>query len=1285
MNSVFKLPDDFIEEYSKKKAPFGFNGLGELVYLRTYSRLKPDGTNEKWFETIRRVIEGTYAIQKDQIESLCLGWNEEQAQRSAKEMYSRMFEMKFLPPGRGLWAMGTDIVTKKGLTAALNNCAFVSTKDMGITEPFSKPFSFLQDMCMLGVGVGFDTLGAGNFMVTKPREETTKFLIEDTREGWVKSTCAIIDSFNGGINPAFDYSGIREAGIALKTFGGVSSGSGPLVNLHISILGILDTNVNQPVTVRTIVDIMNLIGKCVVSGNVRRCLPEGTLIHTEDGLIPIEKIIPGMKAYTSSGLSEISELVEQGEQEIICVSTELGLFKCTEKHKIAIINGINNYSWKCANELIDGDYLVFPDHVIKGIDIIVYEDDNVVKIDQHFGWIVGYLNGIDYSILTPEQKAHINYGGLDEFYFHSDDLKLRKAYEDLNPDLNSTVEKIFKCFFYDGDLRVPSIILQSKQNIRKAYLNGLYENTTKFYNYQLSKQVQAIHASLGEPYSLVNIEDYYMLEKLNKGDQLLTPIKFNKIIRTGKMCQTYDISVPNAKEFIAAEGLLVHNTAEIAFGDPNSTQFMDLKDYSKNPERMAYGWTSNNSVFAELGMDYSEVAKRICINGEPGLAWLENMRKYSRMVDPPDNKDYRVMGGNPCLEQSLESSELCCVTGETRIQTIDGCPKIRDLVGKQVKVWNGDSWSEVTPFLAAKNKEIYRVTINDGSVLDCTDNHKWSIRKPGKSKKCFEVETKDLVVNSRIELFNINSLCEGIHYQYAFELGIFAGDGYVYKDTPMVSLCGPKRQLNEYISGSKYKEQHPPGYKEPLNRVSFKGILDIDVCRELNNKKTGFPDFLFTLDRESILKFVAGYIETDGSLRQNKDSHHYVLHGSEYKLRDFQILLRRVDINHATIRLCSPKGTQTNKGIRNQDLYSICIPSHECKEIPTIIKKATIFSNGSCINNAYPEGKNISCKSVQKIKSIVKLEITQDTYCFTEPKNHKGVFGNVLTHQCLVESFPAKAESLDDYLRTLKFAYLYAKTVTLGMTHWSETNRIQLRNRRIGCSVSGVAQFLSKYDIHTLNKWLDAGYKEIQKWDIVYSEWFCIPRSIKTTSVKPSGTVSLLAGATPGMHYPESRFYIRRMRLASNSPLIDPLRKAGYKLEPAVGSEQDTMVVEIPIDVGEGIRTVNEVSMWEQVALAANLQRWWADNQVSCTVTFNPKTEGQHIASVLDYFQYQLKGISFLPKCDFGAFPQMPYEEITEELFNSINSAIVPINFDSSTGEDSSGELYCDGDSCIKK
>jgi hypothetical protein len=103
-----------------------------------------------------------------------------------------------------------------------------------------------------------------------------------------------------------------------------------------------------------------------------------------------------------------------------------------------------------------------------------------------------------------------------------------------------------------------------------------------------------------------------------------------------------------------------------------------------------------------------------------------------------------------------------------------------------------------------------------------------------------------------------------------------------------------------------------------------------------------------------------------------------------------------------------------------------------------------------------------------------------------------------------------------------------------------------LRNRRIGCSVSGVAQFVTKHGIEELRQWLESGYDTIQDYDNLYSEWLAIPKSIKTTSVKPSGTVSLLAGATPGVHFPESRFYIRRMRLAKNSKLVKPLKKAGY-------------------------------------------------------------------------------------------------------------------------------------------
>lgn len=98
----FKLSKKFIEKYENRKAPFGFNGFGELVYLRTYSRKKDNDQNEQWFETVERVVNGTYTMQKNWIESRGLGWDSYKAQKSAQEMYDRIFNMKFLPPGRGL-------------------------------------------------------------------------------------------------------------------------------------------------------------------------------------------------------------------------------------------------------------------------------------------------------------------------------------------------------------------------------------------------------------------------------------------------------------------------------------------------------------------------------------------------------------------------------------------------------------------------------------------------------------------------------------------------------------------------------------------------------------------------------------------------------------------------------------------------------------------------------------------------------------------------------------------------------------------------------------------------------------------------------------------------------------------------------------------------------------------------------------------------------------------------------------------------------------------------------
>ena len=148
------------------------------------------------------------------------------------------------------------------------------------------------------------------------------------------------------------------------------------------------------------------------------------------------------------------------------------------------------------------------------------------------------------------------------------------------------------------------------------------------------------------------------------------------------------------------------------------------------------------------------------------------------------------------------------------------------------------------------------------------------------------------------------------------------------------------------------------------------------------------------------------------------------------------------------------------------------------------------------------------------------------------------------------------------------------------------------------------------------------------------------------------------------------------------SPLIPPLEKAGYKIEPAFGSKDSTVVVDVPVDVGEGVRTLSQVPMWEQLSLAAFMQKYWADNQVSCTVTFDPKTEGPQIPFALNYFQYQLKGISFLPKLELGAYKQMPYEEITEKEYNKMVKQLKFLSFRQVKGNEAEVEKFCNNDTC---
>lgn len=272
----FRLSDDFIRTYEDRTPPFGFNiggnnTLGELTFLTKYSRTKADGTKERWHECCRRVVEGTYSILKDHCNQHRTPWIAVKAQRAAEDMYDRLWSMKWTPPGRGLWMMGTPFVFSEG-SAALQSCAFLSTEKLGPRNP-TFPFVRLMEMSMFGVGVGFDTRGAGKLSIHAPDEsDTWTHQVPDTREGWCESVDHLLQSYllpnHGAVT--FDYSLIRPAGVPLKRFGGISSGPAPLVRLHDEIKRLLDGRIEQELDSTTIVDIANQIGRCVVAGSIRR-------------------------------------------------------------------------------------------------------------------------------------------------------------------------------------------------------------------------------------------------------------------------------------------------------------------------------------------------------------------------------------------------------------------------------------------------------------------------------------------------------------------------------------------------------------------------------------------------------------------------------------------------------------------------------------------------------------------------------------------------------------------------------------------------------------------------------------------------------------------------------------------------------------------------------------------------------------------------------------------------------------------------------------------------------
>ncbi len=275
ITAEFHLNELTCQKLRRQKPNFGFGGFGEIVYYRSYSRMILDGDKvvgqEHWPDTVIRVINGVMSIRKDHYLKNRIEWNEIYWQQYASEMSQSMFRMNWLPPGRGLWAMGSDLIRKRGAMALYNCAALV------IGEDWIDDLSWLMDTLMYGVGVGFKALRNDLYLVEPAY--SYGYTIPDSREGWCKSVRLLLRAFEGQGFPIFDYDDIRPEGSLIKSFGGIASGPGPLRDLHTKIIELSNRyihcnnyeNDNEPYDeVEYKTDLANLIGCCVVTGNVRR-------------------------------------------------------------------------------------------------------------------------------------------------------------------------------------------------------------------------------------------------------------------------------------------------------------------------------------------------------------------------------------------------------------------------------------------------------------------------------------------------------------------------------------------------------------------------------------------------------------------------------------------------------------------------------------------------------------------------------------------------------------------------------------------------------------------------------------------------------------------------------------------------------------------------------------------------------------------------------------------------------------------------------------------------------
>jgi ribonucleotide reductase alpha subunit len=242
-----------------------------------------------------------------------------------------------------------------------------------------------------------------------------------------------------------------------------------------------------------------------------------------------------------------------------------------------------------------------------------------------------------------------------------------------------------------------------------------------------------------------------------------------------------------------------------------------------------------------------------------------------------------------------------------------------------------------------------------------------------------------------------------------------------------------------------------------------------------------------------------------------------------------------------------------------------------------------------------------------------------------------------------------------------------------------ETNRIVHKNMRLGLGVTGVCQSLDKLD------WLDHCYIALRKFDKEWSAKRGWSESIKLTTIKPSGTLSLLGGATPGVHPAFSEYYMRTVRMSSSDALVQICKDMGYHVEFLInfdGTEnRDTVVVYFPCKTPEGSILTKDMDVIKQLDMVKKLQTIWSDNAVSVTAYYKPEELESLKVWLKDNYEHNVKSVSFLLFKDHG-FKQAPYQEIDEATYFTASAKVKPLTSISTGNIEMLDMAECAGGAC---